>query len=307
LLTFAHTVPRRALTVLAGAIAVPAAVPLPAASLAVAPLTAAAPASLRPAPVGAASPFRSDECLASTICSVKAQVRWHTPAWSPQFCRDIAAQVAEAAKKYDLSPTLILAVMLNESDLDENAARVTMRGDRVYAKDSGLMGIRCVLSRGGRCVNGHVRGMSWQTLMDPLTNIDVGAHMLARWRRDGVSRVTVRVRDGSGHLVVREKKVRCQHKTHAFWAHYNHGPVYIDHGPARHYPHRVAVLDYALARALAVEAPELEARITIRDPGQRARTADRPVEPRFRKLCAQIQEVSGFCTRVATSTAPRPH
>jgi hypothetical protein len=308
LLTFANTVPARlrgALTVLAGALVVPAAVPRPAAS--VSPPPPATPAPPR-AELGASSPFRSDECLASTICSVKAHVRWRTPAWTPEFCRDIAAGVAAAAKKYDLSPPLVLAVMVNESDMDETAARVTMRGDRVYAKDSGLMGIRCVLDRRGRCLNGHVRGMSWKTLMDPLTNIDVGAHELSRWRRDGVTRVTVRVRDRSGHLVVREKKIRCQHQTHAFWAHYNHGPVYIDHGPARHYPHRVAVLDYALARVLAMEAPELDARITIRDPGQRARTPDRPIEPRLRKLCGQIQQAGGLClSKVATSGGARPH
>jgi hypothetical protein len=307
LLTFANTVPARlrgALTVLAGAIAVPAAVPMPAGSLAVPPAPLATPAP--PPSLGAASPFRSDECLASTICSVKAHVRWRTPAWTPEFCRDIAAGVAAAAKKYDLSPSLVLAVMVNESDMDEKAARVTMRGDRVYAKDSGLMGIRCVLDRRGRCLNGHVRGMPWRTLMDPLTNIDVGAHELSRWRRDGVTRVVVRTRDARGRLVVREKKIRCQHKTHAFWAHYNHGPVYIDHGPARHYPHRVAVLDYALARDLEIEAPELDTRITIRDPGQRPRTPDRPVEPRLRKLCAQIQEAGGACSRVATSSGARP-
>ena len=45
------------------------------------------------------------------------------------------------------------------------------------------------------------------------------------------------------------KDVPCTHANHAFWAHYNHGPRYIDHGPARHYPHRVAVIDHALASA----------------------------------------------------------
>jgi hypothetical protein len=248
-------------------------------------------------------PPGSEDCLASTLCSVKAHVRWHTPAWSPETCRDIASAVSTAARKYDLSPTLLLAVMINESDLDEKAFRVTMRGDRIYAKDSGLMGIRCVLDRRGRCTNSHLKGMSWKALMDPLTNIDIGARELARWRTAGVARVTVRVRDGSGHLVLKQKAVPCQHKTHAFWAHYNHGPIYIDHGPARHYPHRVAVLDYALAHLLSVEAPELDGRITIRDPGQRARTPDRPVEDRYRKLCRQIGEAGGRCSHVAALPA----
>jgi hypothetical protein len=266
------------------------------------------PAADMPAdPGAAATPFRGEDCLASTICSIKAHVRWHTPAWTPETCRDVASAVTSAAQKYDLSPTLLLAVMVNESDLDEKAVGVTMRGDRIYAKDSGLMGIRCVLDRRGRCTNAHVRGMSWKALMDPLTNIAIGARELASWRTAGVARVTVRARDESGNLYLKQKLIRCQHRTHAFWAHYNHGPIYIDHGPARHYPHRVAVLDYALAHALDVDAPELEGRITIRDPGQRPRTPDRPVEERFRKLCRQISEAGGLCNKMAslpTSAAP---
>jgi hypothetical protein len=282
--------------------ALPAAIPVRAAP--VAPATVEA-APLDAAPEPPSPPFPGEQCLASTLCSIKEHVRWRTPAWTPEFCGEIAGAVTSAARKYELSPTLLLAVMMNESDLNENAAQVTMRGDKVYAKDSGLMGVRCVIDRRGRCANGNVRGVPWKTLMQPLTNIEIGARELASWRTHGVSRVTVRVRDASGALVVREKKVRCQHRTHAFWAHYNHGPVYIDHGPARHYPHRVAVLDYALAHVLEVDAPELAGRITIRDPGQRARTPDRPVEPRFRKLCSQIREAGGLCAKVA-ALPPRP-
>ena len=250
----------------------------------------------------------SEDCLASAICGVKSQVRWKTSAWAPQFCHDVAHGVLAAAEKYQLSPTLLLAVMINESDLDEKAYRESRRGDRVYAKDSGLMGIRCLLDGRGRCKNGHVRGMAWKTLMDPLTNIDVGAHELAGWRTAGVTRTTVRVRSG-GALITRDKLVTCKHRTHAFWAHYNHGPFYIDHGPARHYPHRVAVIDYALARMLGVDAPELAPaeRITIRDPGQRARTPDRPVEERYRKLCGQIHHVDGICSSVAAVARTTVH
>jgi hypothetical protein len=285
--------------------AVPAAVTLPAAPVVLPPVADAAPADLQ-----AAAPLSpGEDCLASTICSVKARVRWHTPAWTPEICRDIAGAVTAAAQKYQLSPTLLLAVMVNESDLDENAFRVTMRDDRIYAKDSGLMGIRCVLDRHGRCTNNRLRGMTWTALMNPLTNIAVGARELASWRDAGVARVTVRVRDDSGQLTLESKLVRCQHRSHAFWAHYNHGPLYIDHGFARHYPHRVAVLDYALARALDVDAPELAGRITVRDPGQRPRTADQPVEERYRKLCRQISEAGGLCNKVASlpTAAARPH
>jgi hypothetical protein len=68
----------------------------------------------------------------------------------------------------------------------------------------------------------------------------------------------------------------------------------------------VAVLEYAIAQALNVDAPELQEvpRITIHDKGQRDRTADRPVEPRFRKLCSQIHEIGGQCSSVASLTTP---
>jgi hypothetical protein len=212
--------------------------------------------------------------------------------------------VLDSAKRNDISPSLLLAVMVNESDMDEQAARPTVKNGSLYAKDSGLMGIRCVLDKKGTCTNGYVRGMAWKKLMDPFTNIELGARELARWKTGGVNRVTVRVRSG-GQLVTKQKYVPCHHKTHAFWAHYNHGPVYIDHGFARHYPHRVAVLEYAIAHALNVDAPELTQvpRITIHDKGQRERTADRPIEPRFRKLCSQINEVGGQCSSVASLPA----
>ena len=241
-----------------------------------------------------------DSCLARTICAVKERIRWQTPAWTPSQCRRIAAAVSTSARKYNLSPTLILAVAINESDLNEKAARVYTRGDQIYAKDSGLMAIRCVLDKREHCTNGNVRGVAWKDLMDPVTNIDAGARELAYWRDGGgVTRVTVTERDAQGHLQKVTKNVPCHHKTHAFWAHYNHGPRYIDKGYPRHYPHRIAVLDHALASVMNTPAPELIGRrITMHDPGMRERTPDRPLEPRFKKLCQQIHE-SASCSAVA--------
>jgi hypothetical protein len=303
LLYFANTTfPRRAIAALAGMVALPAAAPVQAASASPAALLESSAPDATPAQPDRAAPPES--CLASTICSVKERVRWHAPAWSPSFCHRIAQGVLDSAKRNDISPSLLLAVMVNESDMNEHAAPVTMKNGRVYAKDSGLMGIRCILDKRGYCSNAYVRGMAWRKVMDPITNIELGARELGRWKKGGgVTRITVRVRE-NGQLVTKQKNVPCQHKTHAFWAHYNHGPRYIDHGFARHYPHRVAVLEYAIAEALNVEATELKttSRITIHDRGQRDRTADRPVEPRFRKLCSQIREVGGQCSNVATLT-----
>ncbi|HEY2904187.1 MAG TPA: hypothetical protein VGL59_26600, partial [Polyangia bacterium] len=59
------------------------------------------------------------------------------------------------------------------------------------------------------------------------------------------------------------------------------------------------VLDHALATVMNLAAPELTAgRITIHDPGKRERTPDRPLEPRFKKLCHQILD-SASCSPVA--------
>ena len=242
----------------------------------------------------------ADTCLARTICSVKERIRWQTPAWTPSQCRRIADAVNRSANRFDLSPTLILAVMINESDMNEKASRAYIRDNEIYAKDSGLMAIRCLLDKTDHCTNGNVRGMAWKDLMDPVTNIEAGARELAHWRDGGgVTRVTINKRDAEGHLQRVTRDVPCQHKTHAFWAHYNHGPRYIDKGYPRHYPHRIAVLDHALATVMNLPAPELTgSRITIHDPGKRERTADRPLEPRFKKLCHQILE-SASCAPVA--------
>jgi hypothetical protein len=190
--------------------------------------------------------------------------------------------------------------MVNESDMNEKAARTYTRDGKIYAKDGGLMAIRCLLDDKEKCTNGNVRGVAWKDLMTPATNIELGARELAHWRDGGgVTRTTIRKRDGQGHLQQVTKVVPCQHKTHGWWAHYNHGPMYIDKGYARHYPHRIAVLDHAFATVMNASAPELtNGRITIHDAGKRERTVDRPLEPRFKKLYDQIMS-SGTCSALA--------
>jgi hypothetical protein len=256
-----------------------------------------------PKPARTAPDVPTESCLADTICEVKDRVRWRTPAWKPAYCARIAHGVHESSQRYDIPASLILAVMINESDMDEKAVRTTMRNGSVYAKDGGLMGIRCIVDKQGRCVNGHVRGMNWKEVMDPVTNIDIGARELAHWRDGGgITNVTVRTRDNHGVLRTKEKHIPCSHKTHAYWAHYNHGPRYIDRGPARHYPHRIAVLYYALSRTMNVDtSPLTSMRLTIVDRGKRPRTADHPVEARYQKLCQAIRGVGSVCTERTTA------
>ena len=92
----------------------------------------------------------------------------------------------------------------------------------------GLMAIRCLLDEHDRCTNGNVRGMPFKELMDPVTNIELGARELAHWRDGGgVMTKTIVKLDSQGHRQKVTKEVACDHKTHAWWAHYNHGPRYI--------------------------------------------------------------------------------
>jgi soluble lytic murein transglycosylase-like protein len=287
---FAH-----AITAFAGLMAFPLAIPTHDGEP-----VAAEPAKQKAAAAAAAP---SAACLAITICEVKDRVRWRTPAWKPQFCERIAAAVRESAERYDVPPSLILAVMINESDMNERSFRTTMKNGSLYAKDGGLMGIRCIVDKHGRCVNGNVRGLTWTEVMDPVKNIDIGARELGHWAHGGgVTNVTVRTRGADGKLQTKQRQVPCPHRTHAYWAHYNHGPRYIDRGPARHYPHRVAVLYYALARVMNVDTSSLTSmHLTVADPGKRPRTADRPVEARYRKLCEQIRGVGPVCSERSTA------
>jgi hypothetical protein len=243
-----------------------------------------------------------DTCLTTTICAVKEKIRWQTPAWTPSQCGVVSDAVATSAKRHHLSPTLLLAVMINESDMNEKASRSYLRDGKVFAKDGGLMAIRCHLDAHDRCTNGDafLKGMAWKDLMDPATNIELGARTLAHYRDGGaVMTKTITKLDGDGHRQRVTKEVPCDHKNHAFWAHYNHGPRYIDKGYPRHYPHRIAVLDHALAQVMNTPAPELtHGHITMHDPGTRERTADRPLEPRYKKLCGQILS-SASCSAIA--------
>jgi len=251
----------------------------------------------------AAAESPSASCLATTICEVKDRVRWRTPAWKTETCERIAAAVLESSRRHDVPPSLILAVMINESDMNEKSFRTTMKNGALYAKDGGLMGIRCIVDKHGHCTNGNVRGIAWSDVMDPVKNIDIGARELSHWAHGGgVTSVTVRTRDSDGILRTRQRQIPCAHRTHAYWAHYNHGPHYIDRGPARHYPHRVAVLYYALARAMSIDTSSLTSmHLTIVDPGKRPRTADRPVEARYQKLCQAIRGVGPVCSERTTA------
>ena len=278
---------RSGVAALAGALLVAPVPPAPSPSPVAVP--GSAPAAREAAPSTAAPLFEGGDCLAATLCSLKSKVRSRKPAWTPERCRQVADGVLASARRHQLAPALLVAVMINESDLDENAARLSHTRNGV-AKDSGLMGIRCVLGAGERCKNDLVRGMPWREVMDPVTNVELGARYLAHYRDAGKGRA------------------RCRHRDHAYWAHYNHGQRYLAHGQARHYPHNVAVLYYSLAQTLGWDTSEVATtQLTVRDPGTPARTADRPVGERYTKLCAAIRSSHPVCAAsAALAAAPSP-
>lgn len=221
-------------------------------------------ASSAVAPLSAEEAFAAEQqdCLATALCALKPRIGVRSHQWGPATCQTIAASVVDSAARHDLSPALLVAVMINESDLNETATRTSTSRGRL-AKDSGLMGIRCVLDQRGNCTTGLVRGMPWRRVMDPVTNIELGARYLAHYR-DGAARMraVVRVRDAQGDLQRVDRQVRCRHRDHAWWAHYNHGTRYIAKAPARDYPRHVGVLYRALADTLAYDRTELNAQLT---------------------------------------------
>jgi hypothetical protein len=218
-------------------------------------------------------------CFAKLLCAVKDRIRWRTPAWSAKTCEKLGDAIQASASEHKLNPHLLLGILVNESELDEKSHRDTYRDGKLVAKDGGLGGMRCVLGQDGKhCVNGFVRGMSWQQIMDPVTNIEMAARELAR----------------------HHESVACRHKGHAWWNHFNHGVRYIDRGPARHYGHRVAVLYAALLRVSGESVTdELRKPITIVDKGQKPRSIDKPVGVRQRRLVGQIMECARACTKLA--------
>ena len=104
------------------------------------------------------------------VCAAQDAIRYRTPRWVPTTCQAVAGALNATA-----APLLILAIIINESDLRP----------QVYAKhaggivDVGLMGIRCHLA-GDKCTNWPVTGRTLQNLFDPAVNIEAGSRVLRR-------------------------------------------------------------------------------------------------------------------------------
>jgi hypothetical protein len=268
-----------------------------------APGTSPLPATTSVVAAPAPAPTPGQPCLAEALCALKQKMSAHHGTWSPALCRTIAEGVEASAARHDLSPALLLAVMIQESDLDETAARVSHPGGGI-ARDSGLMGIRCRLDQRGRCTNGLVRGMPWRQVMAPVTNIELGARYLALYRDGaGRSRIVVRAPQPDGTVRETVRNVPCRHLDHAYWAHYNHGTHYISRGLPRLYPLHVAALYAALGQTLGLDTSEL-ARVKHTPAARSALVAvaslgDRAAGRRSSQLCAAVHAARPFCAAPA--------
>ena len=111
---------------------------------------------------------------AALLCEVQRAVRRREAAWTAQECQDRARDFENSGQSWVFPPAQLVAMSLAESDLRTRAQRVSGR-----AVDLGLMAVRCVLGKHGRCANWPVRGMTPRQLLEPRRNIEAGAQILA--------------------------------------------------------------------------------------------------------------------------------
>jgi soluble lytic murein transglycosylase-like protein len=128
-------------------------------------------ATTTPSPVAAGGAAATSP---EVVCAVQHAVRWREAAWTERECRDRARDFADAGRRWGFSPTQLAAMSLAESDFRVRAWRVDGS-----ALDEGLMGVRCVVGRLGRCTNWPVRGLTPRQLLEPRRNIMAGTQILA--------------------------------------------------------------------------------------------------------------------------------
>ena len=108
------------------------------------------------------------------MCAVQHAIRWREAAWTAEQCQSRAQYFAEAGKRWGFPPAQLVSMSIIESDLRVRAQRPDGR-----ALDLGLMAVRCVLGKRGRCTNWPVRGLTPAQLLEPRRNILAGTQILA--------------------------------------------------------------------------------------------------------------------------------
>jgi hypothetical protein len=230
--------------------------------------------SLVPRPNATLPENKVDQCFVQSLCELKESIRWKTPKWNEAMCARVGNAIISAERETGISRNLILSLMINESDMNESAQRLTYKNGTLAAWDGGLMGLRCIVDKDGRsCVNYRGR-LTYQDLLKPETNVQLAVRKLS----------TVR-------------SYPCQHRDHPWFAHYNWGGKVLRTGIPRSYPQRVAVLWKALADAQGVQSTELENLRFIQLAGQKRVTISTPVGPRHRDLVSKIWACKSMACR----------
>jgi len=221
-----------------------------------------------------------DLCFAESLCAFKEAIRWKTPKWEHSMCYRIANAIIREEHTYGIPRDFQLAIMINESDMNEKAMKEVVKDGRVVARDGGLMGIRCKIGLDGRCSNlGSLRPAD---VMRPEINIHLASRKLAS------------LRDRS----------RCLHRDHPWFAHYNWGDKVFTTGTPKRYPLRVAVLWKAIADKLALRRPEIDSLRFSKDNGKLA-MLDSPIGIRSKELVRKIRFQALYsCSGDALVNAP---
>ena len=230
--------------------------------------------ALVPKPNIAAPADKADLCFAETLCAIKESIRWGTPKWNQAMCYRVANAIIKAEKRNQVSRDLILAVIINESDMNEVAIRKYVKDGRVVSQDGGLMGGHCKLGKdGSTCTNyltsEHVKAADF---FKPEFSIARGATWLKKIRDDG----------------------SCPHIDHPWFAHYNWGAKVFRVGVPRSYPQRVAVLWRAISDLMGRPNPGLADLRFVQVKGKKKITIDTPVGQRHKDLVAKIKSCSKY-------------
>jgi hypothetical protein len=196
----------------------------------------------------------------------------------------------------------LLAIMVNESDMNEKSARSYTRDGKIYAKDGGLMADPLHARRQGAAARtGTCAASRGKDLMNPRDEHRAGrARARALARGGGVVRTTITEgRRQPPPLSGQRRTCPVSTRRTAGGRTTTTVPRYIDKGYARHYPHRIAVLDHAFATVM--NTPSAGAGKGTHHhsrPGQ-ARTRARPAAgTALQKLYSQIIS-SGACSPLA--------
>lgn len=232
-------------------------------------LLALAMAISAPKPDYTAPVNMEDRCFVERMCELKEMIRWRTPRWTMDMCRRVGNAVLAEERTSGLPRELILAVMINESDMNDKATRPYYdEKGKLKSWDGGLMGVRCIVDKDGLSCTNYMKKVTWKALLIPEVNIKLAVRK----------------------MVAARDLHQCKHTDHPWFAHYNWGVKVIRTGIPRSYPQRIAVLWKALAEAGGETPPEIASLRFVQIKGKKPITINTPVGARHRDLVSKIRQ-----------------